>query len=154
VRPETRIRHDRGVIPDFVTHYYLANRGPFLNLSELDEPTLMEVMVELIRQRNESRQHRLFGRTYIAMRRLVEARLYQLFAQAGGRPERKSPHYFILGESPWFRGLAVNMQELRLPLTALPYDQTSLHHRCSSLPGERRQVYGARSRNFRGSPVC
>jgi hypothetical protein len=49
-----------------------------------------------------------------------------LFVEAGGRPEWRSPHYFILGESPWFRGLAVNMKNVRLPLMALPHDQTSV----------------------------
>ena len=59
------------------------------------------------------------------MRRLVEARLHRLFVEAGGRPQRRSPHYFVLGESAWFRGLAAGMREVQLPLTALPNDVTS-----------------------------
>jgi hypothetical protein len=150
--PETSTRHHRGVIPDFVTHYHLPDRLSFLNLSDLDEPHLTDVMAELMYQRKEARQHRLFGRTYMKMRHLVQARLYRLFVQAGGRPERSSPHYFILGESPWFRGLAVNMQDVRLPLTALPHSQTSVTYPDSfaamevgpafDLPHEHRPYHG------------
>lgn len=114
------------MIPDFVTHYYLPDRTPFRSLSELEEPLLTELMRELIAQRHQGRHHRLFGRTYMDMRRIVEARLYRKFVEAGGRPERASPHYFVLGESAWFGGLAPGMREVRLSLDALPDGQTSI----------------------------
>ena len=59
-------------------------------------------------------------------RRIVEARLYQRFVDAGGRPQRRCPHYFVLGESGWFRGLAADMREVQLCLAALPSDLTSV----------------------------
>ncbi|HMC52070.1 MAG TPA: hypothetical protein VKI64_04855, partial [Acidimicrobiales bacterium] len=113
------------MLPGFVTHYHLPDRRPFLNLADLGEPQLTKVMDGLTRQRREGSQHRRFGRTYMEMRRLVEARLHRLFVEAGGRPQRRSPHYFVLGESAWFRGLAAGMREVQLPLTALPNDVTS-----------------------------
>ena len=73
------------MIPDFVTHYYLPDRTPFRSLSELEEPLLTELMRELIAQRHQGRHHRLFGRTYMDMRRIVEARLYRKFVEAGPR---------------------------------------------------------------------
>jgi hypothetical protein len=113
-------------IPDFVTHYHLADRTPFLNLSDLDDAIAEEVMSELSLSRRHGLNHRVFGKKYLAMRRAVEARLLDLFIASGGQPERPNPHYFVLGESAWFRGLAVNMAEVRLPLAALPFNQTSL----------------------------
>jgi hypothetical protein len=112
--------------PDFVTHYYLAERTPFLNLSDLDDSRAEEVMAELTVLRKKGVHHRLFGKKYLAMRRLVEARLLELFINSGGRPERAVPHYFVLGESAWFRGLAKSMNEVRLEIAALPYEQTSI----------------------------
>lgn len=50
----------------------------------------------------------------------------ELFAAAGGEPERPAPHYFVLGNSPWFEGLAENMKRVQLPLSALPPTQTSI----------------------------
>ncbi len=60
------------------------------------------------------------------MRRVAEDRLHEMFVASGGRPERRTPHYFVLGESPWFRGLASDMAELRLPIDLLPEDQTTV----------------------------
>lgn len=60
------------------------------------------------------------------LRRLTEARLRELFIAAGGQPQRPAPHYFVLGDSPWYEGLAESMKRVRLPLSALPPDQTSI----------------------------
>lgn len=30
----------------------------------------------------------------------------ELFVAVGGQPDRRAPHYFCLGSSPWFEGLA------------------------------------------------
>ena len=59
-------------------------------------------------------------------RRLTEARLRELFLAKGGRPQRSSPHYFCLGDSEWFAGLAADTESVSLSLTALPPDSTSL----------------------------
>lgn len=123
---ENTALYDSKVTPDFVTHYHLADREPFLNLSDLDDMAADEVMAELTLLRKGGVQHRLFGRKYLTMRRQVEERLLELFIEGGGRPERTAPHYFVLGESAWFRGLAQNMNEFRLEISDLPYDQTSI----------------------------
>jgi hypothetical protein len=113
-------------VPDFVTHYYRRTRRPFLNLSDLTDDEAIEVMRELIDERRHGLQHRPFGRKYLDMRRATEDRLREMFVAAGGRPERSSPHYFVLGESPWFRGLATDMAELRIAVASLPEDQTTV----------------------------
>lgn len=38
-----------GGIPDFVTHYHLADKRSFLNLSDLNEPELAAIMEDLER---------------------------------------------------------------------------------------------------------
>jgi hypothetical protein len=113
-------------VPDFATHYYRASRAAFLSLSDLPDEQVMAVMAELTRERRAGVQHRPFGRKYIEMRRAVEDRLWQRFTALGGCPERRAPHYLVLGESSWFRGLAVDMQEIRIPLSDLPDAQTTV----------------------------
>lgn len=113
-------------VPEFVTHYYRANRRPFLSLSNVQEDELSNVLRVLQNERRTGEHHRVFGQKYVAMRRIAETRLREQFVHQGGRPERSTPHYFILEESPWFRGLAADMQAIRLPIAALPSDQTSV----------------------------
>src|SRR3954471_1530462 len=117
---------DGGVdLPNFVTHYHLADRPPFLNLCDLTDDELDAVLADLGRLRRTGRHHRPFGRQYMEIRRATEARLRAGFVAAGGRPERRSPHYFVLGESAWYGRLGERMGEVRLLLTALPAEQTS-----------------------------
>lgn len=82
-------------------------------------------MRQLMRERQAGLQHRIFGGTYLQMRRLTEQRLREAFLVIGGQPTRAAPHYFVLGESPWFRGLAEDMQEIRLLISELPASATS-----------------------------
>jgi len=112
-------------IPTFVTHYYMPSRRPFQNLSDLEDEDAVTVMEALMGDRAAGRHHRLYGRKYLAMRRWTETRMYDEFAAIGGSPDRSSPHYFVLGESPWFRGLAIGMREVRVPLGELPSAKTS-----------------------------
>jgi hypothetical protein len=113
-------------MPEVVTHYYLAGRQPFLSLAELEDSELDAVLADLSLLRDAGRQHRPFGPRYMHLRRLTEARLRELFIAAGGQPERFAPHYFVLGESAWYRGLAENMAQAQLPMSALPPTQTSI----------------------------
>ena len=113
--------------PDFATHYYLSDRDPFLNLTELPDVELASVLLDLDAKAAAGLSQRRFGSRYMDLRRSTERRLRALFVERGGRPERLSPHYFVLGLSEWFRGLyGENAAEFRLPLGALPFEATSL----------------------------
>jgi len=114
------------IVPTFVTHYYRASRRPFRNLSDLEADEALAVMAALASERDAGLQHRSFGRTYLRMRRETEQRLRAAFDADGGQRTRVSPHYFVLGESAWFRGLARDMREIRVPLAALPEPSTSV----------------------------
>src|SRR4051794_8700589 len=113
-------------VPSFVTHYHLADRPPFLSLSDLGDTALRDVLAEQAILRRAGRVHRPFGSRYMELRHLTEARLRELFLARGGHPQRESPHYFVLGESPWFERLAEGMRKVQLSLSALPPDQTTI----------------------------
>jgi hypothetical protein len=112
-------------VPDYITHYHLAQKQPFLNLSDLSAEELSIVMRDLEDRRAEEGLKRVFGRRYMELRRLTEERLYDLFIRAGGKPERTVPHYFVLGSCEWFRGLSPHMQEVVVPLRDLVQETTS-----------------------------
>jgi hypothetical protein len=113
-------------IPDHVTHYYMASRPPFLNLSDLSEKALDPVMEHLAFERQSGQSSRVFGRRYMELRRLTEQKLRRLFVEAGGTPLRESPHYFVLGSSCWYQGLAKDTKQVTLDLVELPEDATSI----------------------------
>ncbi len=113
-------------LPDVVTHYHLRRRPPFLNLSDVPDADLPVLLAEMEQERLQGLSHRRFGKRYMALRRRTEVRLRTLFEDVGGRPQRLSPHYFVLGESAWFQGLSDDMDAVTLPLTALPPDVTSV----------------------------
>lgn len=76
-------------------------------------------------ERQAGVHRRAFGRRYMDLRRRTEEKLRTLFVEAGGRPERAAPHYFVLGESRWFEGLADDMVSVALDVVDLPEAVTS-----------------------------
>jgi len=112
-------------IPDFITHYYLPDRRPFLNLSELDDESLAQVIADLRITGDAGRSERRFGPRYMSLRRRTEELLRERFVERGGRPLRQAPHYFVLGESAWFRGLYAGAAEIRVRLADVPSEQVS-----------------------------
>lgn len=120
--------NDGGVtpIPDFITHYHHADRRPFLNLSDLDEANLDCVLSALQSTAESAVSERRFGPRYMKLRRATEEVLRTRFIERGGRPTRRSPHYFVLGESAWFGGLYRDAAEVRVRLSNLPTEQVSV----------------------------
>lgn len=119
---------DDGVaaVPDFITHYHLADRRAFLNLSDLDDAGLPSVLSGLHATAASGVSERRFGPRYMPLRRATEELLRTRFIEREGRPTRLSPHYFVLGESPWFRGLYRDAAEVRISLRDLPTAQASV----------------------------
>jgi hypothetical protein len=112
-------------LPDFITHYHLADHRPFLNLCDLDEAGLDSVLSGPQNTAESGVSERRFGPHYMKLRRATEEVLRTRFIERGGRPTRRSPHYFVLGESPWFRGLYKEVAEVRVRLRDLPTEHVS-----------------------------
>jgi hypothetical protein len=112
-------------VPQVVRHDHRAACRPFLNLSDLpagEEDAVIEV---LMAERRDGASRRAFGRRYLELRRRTEERMRTRFVETGGRPARRAPHYFVLGASPWFAGLADDMRAVELTLAELPDATTS-----------------------------
>jgi len=113
-------------IPDYATHYHVGARPPFLNLSDLSDEELDPVLAALGAERAAGRSSRVFGRHYMELRRRTEDKLRRLFVEGGGAPSRRAPHYFVLGASKWYEGLAGGMEAVVVKLADLPPDATSV----------------------------
>jgi hypothetical protein len=110
-------------LPDFLSHYYEAAIGPFVNLSDLP---LSEAEAHLQRIR---RAGQTFASQrspdYLKIRRQLEDRIRELFIQKGGKPQRERPHYMILGTCPWGLAWYLDGRELRIPLIDFPSEIVS-----------------------------
>ena len=105
-------------LPNYLSHYFEAAIGPFVNLSDLP---LIEAETQLtqIRQLGETFASQRSA-DYLTIRRDLENRVRQIFIQKGGLPTRERPHYMILGACPWLLGWYRHGRELRLPLEKFP----------------------------------
>ncbi|WP_234033015.1 hypothetical protein [Erythrobacter rubeus] len=107
-----------------ITHYHSQTDLPFQNLSELGGDELVQVLERLNRRKADNPSfRRVFGKRYMDLRRKTEAKLRDLFIARGGKPERQSPHYFVLGECAWFSGLYPDPATVTLDWRSLPRDQ-------------------------------
>ena len=104
----------------------MDGRPPFLNLSDLGEDELASVIADLGREHVEGRSQRTFERRYMDLRRQTEARLRELFTGRGGKMQRSSPHYLVLGTSGWFQALSPTMRSVAIDLADLPAASTSI----------------------------
>ncbi len=102
------------LIPDFLTHYYEASRGPFRSLSTLT-PGEAERVMDCIRQAGGFASQR--SSDYLGIRRELEQRIRELFVERGGQPRRTTPHYLIVGACPWVQTWYLDGREVRVPLS-------------------------------------
>ena len=114
------------ICPSFITHYHLADRPPFLTLSDLENGSDSPIFHELRnRHKYNAGYQRRYGINYIDTRRKIENDLLRLFIERGGKPIRKYPFYFVLGSSIWFKYLVKDHLEVRIQIRDLDPATTS-----------------------------
>ena len=113
--------------PDFISHYYLPDRPPFLSLSDLRGGVDNKIFQDMLnRHKWDDKYNRRFGLNYLQKRVSVENRLRELFIGRGGKPKRQHPIYFVLGESKWFKYLNTEHRVIRIPISKLPDKSVSI----------------------------
>jgi len=108
----------------FLYHYFEKEKGPFITLSDLPDDEAVKIHKSLeINENNFSKRN--FDGKYIQNRRIIENWLYGAFMKKDGKPERKNPHYMILGEcndpKNWFN----QMDYIKIPLNEFNLDTVS-----------------------------
>jgi hypothetical protein len=86
-------------VPDVLTHYYDAARGPFRSLTALPPDDANRLQAQIVAEARGFASQRTPD--YLAVRRELEQRIRRLFVAKGGCPERDTPHYFIVGTCDW-----------------------------------------------------
>ncbi len=104
-------------LPDFLSHTYERDRGPFRSLSDLPPDAAERLLADLRRRGDVFASQR--ADDYLATRRALEERVRALFAAQGGRPLRARPHYLVLGDCPWLRTWYREAAVIRVPLATL-----------------------------------
>ncbi len=113
-------------IPDDITHYFSRSDHPFQNLSDLNPDELAPVLEKLKQRKAQNPAFkRVFGSAYMDMRRRTETKLRGMFEARGGKPQRQSPHYFVLGQCAWFSGLYPDPETVKLDWRLLPREIAS-----------------------------
>ena len=109
--------------PNVLYHYYEAEKGPFLSLSDLHDDEAEQVLNQLRQDKHLFASQR--PPDYLKVRRTLEAQVRHLFIQKGGKPCRIRPHYMIVGACPWLKQWYRQGAEIQIPLTEFKAESIS-----------------------------
>lgn len=98
----------------YLYHYYEAEKGPFLNLSSLQQDKAETVLEKLREEGNVFASKR--NKDYVQIRKSLEETARQLFIEKGGKPEKLYPHYMTLERCDWLKNWYVNGKEIKIDI--------------------------------------
>lgn len=95
----------------YLYHYFEKAIGAFKNLSEIDIEEAQKIQSQLNKvfasQRNPEYLHR---------RKYLEQLVRGMFIQKGGKPERQTPYYMVIGECPWLSSWYKESSFVKIPI--------------------------------------
>ncbi len=107
----------------YLYHYFDRRVGPFRSLTSIPEEEAKEVM-EAIRKERPDSQCAKRDKAYVERRRNCEAILRAEFSAKGGIMEIPSPHYMVVGHSPWLSTWYEQVAFIKIPANA--FDKKTL----------------------------
>ena len=108
-------------------HYFEKEKGPFRSISNLSDEEAQNILQRI---RVEKPDVFIAKRPddYLQKRRRFEEMLRKEFIKSGGKPERNTPHYMVVGEVPFFEKwyehtacISVEASELDLSMLSFTY---------------------------------
>lgn len=99
----------------YLYHYYDKSVGPFISLSDLPIDDAMAVMDEIKRTKPNTKGAAR-QMSYMKRRHEIEEILRTEFTKKGGIIKRKSPHYMVVGHSPWLSTWFENSAYVKIPI--------------------------------------
>jgi len=98
----------------YLYHYFEKSKGPFLSLSALPPDEATAILSKLISDNKTFAAQRNGG--YLSRRRELEKIIYKRFIEKGGKPEKETPHYFVVGECPWLVTWYEQAEFIKVPI--------------------------------------
>lgn len=92
-------------------HYFERGIGAFRNLSELDINEAQSIQGRLTGVFAAQRNH-----AYLSRRKYLEQLVRALFIEKGGKPERETPYYMVVGECPWLETWYREAAHISIPI--------------------------------------
>lgn len=96
-------------------HYFDRRTGPFKSLTKLSPEKAKEVL-ETVKAERPASFCAKRNEEYVEKRRRCEAILRKEFAAKGGMMEIESPHYMVLGYSPWLYSWYEQPEYIKIPV--------------------------------------
>mgnify|MGYP000915209234 CR=1 FL=1 len=101
----------------FLCHYFEKAKGPLLSLSVLSQDEADAIQQRLVSEHKTFAAQR--NERYLTRRKELELLVRDLFIEKGGKPEKDSPHYFVIGECPWLSTWYEEADFIKIPIKEL-----------------------------------
>ncbi|MGM1048082.1 MAG: hypothetical protein ACQEXX_18335 [Bacillota bacterium] len=111
---------------NYLYHYYEKSKGPFMNLSDLTLIQAQNVLDKLKRESDVMAAHR--NDEYLERRYELEQIARNIFISKGGKPERKVPHYMIVGECDWLNTWYSEGESIKIHISKLKIEALSFSY--------------------------
>lgn len=99
----------------FLYHYFEKSKEPFLSLSALPMEEAVDIQTKLIAENKTFAAQR--NERYLTRRKELEKLVYKLFIEKGGKPEKETPHYFVIGECKWLATWYEQADYIKIPIS-------------------------------------
>ena len=99
----------------YLYHYFDVRTGPFKSLTSIPQEEAREVIEKIKAERPDSLCAQR-NDEYVKRRHNCETMLREAFAAKGGIMEIDSPHYMVLGYSPWLSTWFEECDYIKIPV--------------------------------------
>lgn len=99
----------------YLYHFFDKRTGPFKSLTSVSKEEAQRV-IDQIKEERPNSQCAARHDKYVEYRHNCEAILRREFAAKGGRMDKESPHYMVLGWSPWLSTWFEEMDYIKIPV--------------------------------------
>jgi len=99
----------------YLYHYFDKRTGPFQSLTTVSKEDAKSIMEQIKEERPNSQCASRHDK-YVEYRHNCEGILRRAFAAKGGIMEKESPHYMVLGYSPWLSTWYEQMECIKIPV--------------------------------------
>jgi hypothetical protein len=106
-------------LPDFVTHYFEADKGPFRNICDLSDQEI-EAVIDLEKHADTAFNRFALGSDFFKIRRAADDLLIEKYAQKFRPKPKIRPYYAVLGAFDRAKTMYGDGRSTTINISALP----------------------------------